>query len=243
MTGATGDKAEGTREGTHPPPSAAQPGMVDFDKYRRFGAYHWKLVDRLPDYRRRVETVCEFVRPGDRCLDLGCGDGTYIGYVAERGGLVTGVDGDADGIRCAQEELERRNVPGFRLVHSTFADLPRRLVGEERSFDFVYSMDCIEHLVNPHELLDVVERYLAPRGTVLIGTPLFVGAEFVSQYHVKEFTRDEITELLTARFERMDERLLDAPVPGREGVVPRFFVFHGRRRAPWWKFWRRGARR
>lgn len=235
--GSGGDAPDAKRRS--PAASATQPGMVDFDKYRRFGAYHWKLVETMPDYRQRVATVCGYIRPGMRCLDLGCGDGTYIYYVAQHGGRVTGVDGDADGIRCAGEELRRRDVPGFRLVHATFRNLGEHLRGEEGRFDFVYSMDCIEHLVDPAELLDVVERFTARRGTFLIGTPLFLGPELVSEYHVKEYTREELDALLNARFRKLGDHLLDAPVPGQKQLVPRFYCYHGRRRVPWWRFWGR----
>ena len=215
--------------------------MVDFDKSRRFGAYHWELVRSHPDYLRRVEIVCAHVRPADRVLDLGCGDGAYLHFVAPRCRHVTGVDGDEHAILCAKQELERHAVQGCSVIRSTFRDLPQHLEAQAR-FDFIYSMDCIEHLIDPNELLDIADRWLAPRGRVLIGTPLFVSAEAVSTYHVKEYTQPELLALLEPRYEKLGEHWLQAPVPGTTEMPERFYVFHGRRKR-WWRLWQRSARR
>ena len=233
----------GARPGAGPEPApgtAAAPGMVDFDKYRRFGAYHWQLVRTHADYLRRVETVCAHVRARDRVLDLGCGDGAYLYFVAPRCRQVTGVDGDEHAIRCASQELERNAVANFALIRSTFRDLPLHLPTDAR-FDLIYSMDCIEHLIDPRELLDLADRLLAPHGRVLIGTPLFVSAAAVSSYHVKEYTQPELEALLEPRYEKLGEHWLPAPVPNSKELPPRFYVFHGRRR-PGWKPWRRSTR-
>lgn len=215
--------------------------MVDFDKYRRFGAYHWELVRSHPDYLRRVEVVCAHVQPTDRVLDLGCGDGAYLNFVASRCRHVTGVDGDEHAIRCAQQELERHGVPRCTVIHSTFRDLPAHIDARAR-FDLVYSMDCIEHLIDPNELLAVADRWLAPRGRILIGTPLFVSAAAVSSYHVKEYTLPELRALFEPRYEKLGEHWLQAPVPGSTEMPERFYVFHGRRPRWWWP-WRRSAAR
>lgn len=212
--------------------------MIDFDKYRRFGAYHWELVRTRLDYLRRVEIVCAHVRRRDRVLDLGCGDGAYVYHVAARCRHVTGVDGDEHAIRCAREELDRCRVPNYSLVHATFRELRDRPSPGGR-FDLVYSMDCIEHLVDPGELLELADRHLAPGGRVLIGTPLFVSEAAVSRYHVKEFTQAELRDLLEPRYEKLGEHWLPAAVPDSDELPDRFYVFHGRRR-PWWKPWRRG---
>lgn len=222
-------------------PEAAAAGMVDFDKYRKFGAYHWQLVRSHPDYLRRVELVCAHVGPRDRVLDLGCGDGAYLYFVAPRCRQAIGVDGDEHAILCAQRELALHCVPNCTVVRSTFRDLAARLDPALR-FDLVYSMDCIEHLVDPSELLDVADRWLAPGGRVLIGTPLFVSEAAVSSYHVKEYTHAEMRALLAPRYEMLGEHWLQAPVPGTTELPERFYVFHGRRWR-WWRPWRTSARR
>jgi len=215
--------------------------MIDFDKYRRFGAYHWEMVRSHPDYLRRVEVVCAHVKATDRVLDLGCGDGAYLYFVAPRCRHVTGVDGDEAAIRCATTELSKHGVGNCTVLRSTFRDLPGLLPANER-FDLVYSMDCIEHLVDPYELLGLAERHLAPGGRILIGTPLFLSDAVVSKYHVKEYTHAELQALFAPRWEKLGEHWLQAPVPGSDEMPERFYVFHGRLRR-WWRPWQRSARR
>jgi 2-polyprenyl-3-methyl-5-hydroxy-6-metoxy-1,4-benzoquinol methylase len=214
-------------------PRLVGPNMIDFDKYRQLGAYHWRLLASHADYRARVDAVLRRVRPGARCLDLGCGDGAYAGHVAPKAARVVGVDGDPDAIRCATAELAARRIANVALIRSTFAELPRHLPPSRHRFDLIWSMDCIEHLVDPGELVDTIARYLAPGGRVLVGTPLFVSGELVSKYHVREYTAAEVDRLLARRFVKVGSELLPAPVPGSGELLPRFYVHEGRRRR-WW---------
>jgi hypothetical protein len=59
---------------------------------------------------------------------------------------------------------------------------------------------------------------------------------------VREFTAAEVDELLERSFEKLEHHLLDAPVPGSSELLPRFYVFVGRRRPRWWQLWRRASR-
>ncbi|MEM7202028.1 MAG: class I SAM-dependent methyltransferase [Planctomycetota bacterium] len=236
-----------SRAGEHVRPGgpvlSSKPGMVDFDKYRTFGPYHWKYVETMPDYRARVDVVLRYAPTGGRCLDLGCGDGTYIYYVAEQAQHVVGVDGDPDGIRCAGEQLHKREVHNCQLIEATFQELPKHLDPKRHRFDYIYCMDCIEHVLDPKEVLQVMDRYLARGGRILIGTPLFVGEEHVSPYHTTEFTKAELDGILGRDYEKLGEHLLPAPVPGTDELRDRFYVYYGRRR-PWWRRWlRRWLRR
>lgn len=60
------------------------------------------------------------LRPDDRVLDLGCGTGGTLRYLANRYGIHgTGVDGAADCIALARETA----VSGLDFIHSDFRDL------------------------------------------------------------------------------------------------------------------------
>lgn len=56
-------------------------------------------------------------RPGERILDLGCGDGALTLEIAKRGADVIGVDASADMVRKARERgLEAREMSGEALT-------------------------------------------------------------------------------------------------------------------------------
>ena len=52
--------------------------------------------------RRDLEIISELVQPGDRVLDLGCGDGKFLAHLRrERQAEVLGIEIDQDSvIRC-----------------------------------------------------------------------------------------------------------------------------------------------
>ncbi len=208
-----------------PPP---RPARTD-SKYERQGAYHWAYVRERPWYRTRIAAVRDWVAPGASCLDLGCGDGAVAFEVGRRAGRVVGVDGDPLAVRLGTEELTRRGATHVELRAARLRECDAVLGGAR--FDVVYSLDCIEHLDDPAELLDVMERACRPGGVVIVGTPLFLSEESFSPYHAREFTQAQLEGLLVPRFFTIGSRLLPAPRPDQPGRLdPRYCLWVGRRR-------------
>lgn len=107
-------------------------------------------------------------RQRNRCiLDLGCGNGALARRLMDDGFDVWGVDASASGV-------ERANSfhPGrfFRVDISTRC-LPDQL--REIGFDTVISTEVIEHLYNPHDLLNMARTALdaRPGGQLVISAP------------------------------------------------------------------------
>ena len=96
---------------------------------------------------------------GGRVLDLGCGDGTKIGRVAERF-EVLGVDLSAEQLRLA-----RANVPGATFVHGDFAELDF----PDATFDAVTAFYSVMHVPREEhrELFARIARWLKPGGLLL----------------------------------------------------------------------------
>jgi ubiquinone biosynthesis O-methyltransferase len=170
--------------------------FIDFPKYRQHGAYHWKLWDDDDVYKEMVQFVCNLPRIAEaKILDIGCGDGVYAGQLAVAGHEVVGIDGDFDAVSLARGQLKQRKLHQVKILHATIGQFSKS--DEQRtSFDVVYSMDVIEHLRDPSELLRVATEFCKPDGIICIGTPVFRSPETVSSYHVKEYTVQELRELL-----------------------------------------------
>jgi len=90
--------------------------------------------------------------PGERILDLGCGDGVLTARLAERGAQVVGVDASPELVAAARE----------RGIDAQLAD--GRALAFDREFDGVFSNAALHWMGHPEEVLRGVHRALRPGG-------------------------------------------------------------------------------
>ena len=107
----------------------------------------------------------EFVRPGARVLDVGCGNGFTVGQFMARGCEVVGIDLSETGI-----EQARKSYPNarFEVIGAT-----QGLLGELgcEPFDLVVSTEVIEHLYSPRAYVSGCFSALRPGGRFICSTP------------------------------------------------------------------------
>jgi 2-polyprenyl-3-methyl-5-hydroxy-6-metoxy-1,4-benzoquinol methylase len=159
--------------------------FLGFDQYPKYGAYHWKELTHNATYRRKLAAVTAFVCSEYSCLDLGCGDEAYVYGLSSKCKHIIGIDADYDAMRLADTPLKAHAVPNCRCIQMPIRQVTLKKLKAPRPFDLAYAMDVLEHLPDPCELLRVAGRLVTPPGLMLIGTPLFVSAERVSPYHVR----------------------------------------------------------
>ena len=96
-------------------------------------------------------------------LDLGCGDGTHAKSVDDLGvGDVFGIDLSGYIIDKAKNKY-----PDVNFKKASAYELPY----DDNFFDFIYSIDIIEHLKTPEKMLKEVKRVLRKDGICIIQTP------------------------------------------------------------------------
>lgn len=91
-------------------------------------------------------------RPGERILDLGCGDGALTAQIAERGAAVLGVDASAAMVAAAQA----------RGLDATM--LPAEALDFDEAFDGVFSNAALHWMTRPEAVARGVARALKPGG-------------------------------------------------------------------------------
>ena len=91
-------------------------------------------------------------QPGERILDLGCGDGALTAKLVDMGCSVIGVDSSAEQIEAAcRLGLEAYAMDGHGLTY-------------ENEFDAVFSNAALHWMGHPDEVIAGVRRALKPRG-------------------------------------------------------------------------------
>lgn len=104
--------------------------------------------------------------PGDRVLDLGCGDGKITAEIAARvpEGFVQGVDGSPDMIAFARESFSKKDFPNLRFVQGRAEEFAPEPLAEDEAFDFVFSNACLHWVENHAAVLNCVRNVLRPGG-------------------------------------------------------------------------------
>lgn len=95
------------------------------------------------------------IRPGERVLDLGCGDGVLTEQLAAQGCTVVGVD-------ASPEQIEAARARGLDARVESGEDLP---FNEE--FDVVFSNAALHWMKNQPAAIDGMWRALKPGGRVV----------------------------------------------------------------------------
>ncbi len=117
----------------------------------------------------RAQTVLRMldVKPGERILDIGCGNARDIARIAEAGGKVFGVDVSPGMVAAAQQELTRMGIGDVELQvgDATCLDFPNAC------FDKVLCSEVIEHIPNASQALSEMYRVLKPGGKLVLSTP------------------------------------------------------------------------
>ena len=95
-----------------------------------------------------------------KAVELGCGTGNYVIYMASRGFDATGVDISGAAIRIAKDSASGKGVACRFLVADVLGDL----AGIGEPFDFAYDWELLHHIFPPdrEKYVRNVARLLGP---------------------------------------------------------------------------------
>lgn len=140
-------------------------------------AYHWIIfLARSFIFTSFAKTI-EFsnisnyldLQEGEKVCDLGCGYGSNDILLSLTGAQVCAVDIDRDTLNLAKNLSASLRVD----VNYCTSDLNKGLSFKSRSFDKVVSYCVLEHLSDPENFLNEVNRILRPRGVLALSVDSF----------------------------------------------------------------------
>lgn len=118
------------------------------------------LKERRPLWRRWVKIIRKY-KPSGKILDVGCGQGFFLGY-AKKYFDTSGLDVS---VYCIKESKCRTHLDNLLVCDAT------SLSYKSGSFDIVTCFDLLEHLPNPELALKEIYRVLKNEGILIIRVP------------------------------------------------------------------------
>lgn len=223
---------------------ARQDDAVLASAYQRVSDSYFDSQPSDPRYSRFYETLEEAMKqyvPGRTILDVGCGDGVFLGALSDEWNK-RGLEPSTSGASLARKK-------DLDVVCATLDTANTRYEA-----DVISVLDVIEHVIDPHRFIDSFKRHLRPGGFALLLTG-DVGAYSARvagprwSYlrwcgHISVFSRSGLRRLLELHgFEVLHWRRCEHPSSPGALAWWRVHVLEPARRAlgrnrSWYPFWR-----
>lgn len=167
----------------------------------------------LEDYCLRLmhlnayEEAAKMAR-GKKVLEIGCNTGYGTKLLSRACRRIIGVDLSANALKVAAEEYSGENVD-YLLVDGL------KLPFTDGEFELIISFQVIEHISNYNTYLSELKRVLSANGTAIFTTPnarvrLDPGMKPWNEFHVREFSAEELGQLLLDWFPKVEIQGLSA---------------------------------
>jgi 2-polyprenyl-3-methyl-5-hydroxy-6-metoxy-1,4-benzoquinol methylase len=169
----------------------------------------------------------QFIVPGTRVLDYGCGTGELVEQLRASGVEASGLE---------RSDTARQ----YALAQRNLCILPDTQSIQRESLDVVTMVEVIEHLTDPYHALEEIRSRLRPGGLILVTTPNRRGfrarleggqwREAQKKFHVVLFERESLANLLRMAGYTKIQQIRYSPVqrPGLKGwLIVRLLQFFG----------------
>jgi len=120
------------------------------------------ITDYVPGSNLRVEAAANILHPGQRLLDVGCGDGILGMLVRNRFEEIYGVDISDKAIEVAQ----RRGIKAYKVNLNVEA-----LPFEDNYFDSITCLATLQLIYDINTMLREFNRVLKPDGELVLTVP------------------------------------------------------------------------
>ncbi len=176
-------------------------------------------------YRKAAELVS-----GD-ILEIGTGMGYGMEHLAPRANRYVAID-------KYPIEIDREKFPNVEFLNMKVPPLKGIA---DNSFDFVVTFQVIEHIEDDHRFVSEIHRVLKKGGKLIVTTPNINMSLTRNPWHVREYTIEELDELLGKYFSTVEkngvfgnEKIMAYYDKNKEGVerITRFDILNLQYRLP-----------
>ncbi len=151
-----------------------RPAPAAIGRYYPRGSYYTFQVDGQaaaeivrPAHRRLARQLTQRLGAG-RAFDVGCGDGSFLLALQERGWQPSGIEFDQATVAALQQHRKLPVVAGDFVT----AEL------SDSNFDLVSMLEVLEHLHQPLAALQRARDILRPGGTLVVTVPNISSLEY-----------------------------------------------------------------
>lgn len=133
--------------------------------YKKSGGHAYWLIDRLLNvlHDHRLKELDRFRCPPGSLLDVGSGKGRFVSRATQHGWAAQGVEPSPGQVIAARSRYAIEVFEG-ELQEAGFAP---------QSFDVVTAWHVLEHVANPHAVVEEIRRILRPNGLMVFEVPNF----------------------------------------------------------------------
>jgi ubiquinone/menaquinone biosynthesis C-methylase UbiE len=160
--------------------------------YKRFG-YD---IDQERDF-----IVNKSLPISGKILEVGTGKGHFSLALARHGYSFVSIDASKD-----EQRFARLNLRYFGFEHCADFCIEDAccLKFNDKSYDSIFCINMLHHLVNPHDAIDEFIRILAPNGKIVLSDFTQEGFELVDRVHASE---NRVHEIISSMLNETGEYL------------------------------------
>lgn len=107
-------------------------------------------------HKSRFKQVSALIEPAEKVLDIGCADGIFSKVILDKtkAKKLIGIDVVKTSVDWAKRHWERNKKMNFRVGDAHKLDF------KANTFDAVFIMEVLEHVVNPEKVLQQVKKVM-----------------------------------------------------------------------------------
>ncbi len=120
--------------------------------------------------QKTIEATIPYLKPTDKVLDFGCGEGTITYRIAEYVGAIHGIDFSSAMIEAAQTNAHTLNIQNVHFSNTNLFDDDLK----PETFDVVVAFNVLHHIKDAKSIIQRIQKLLKPNG-VFISTTACLG--------------------------------------------------------------------